>query len=382
MDAAGTGDEIVVDGGAGEVVLRPTRAMQGRYRGAERRRLKEEQALLADRELPAETTDGLRIRLMGNIEVAREIDLVLLHGGEGIGLYRTEFLIVEHPEIYTANEHYEAYKQVVDAVGGREVTIRTVDVGGDKFLRRGPLANGVEKTVPHPSRHPALGLRAIRLSLADVPRFKEQVLGIVRASGEGNVRLLLPLLTAVEELRAAKEIIESAKHDLSKLGVPYNPNIQVGVMIETPGAVWVADLLLKECDFFAIGTNDLIQYSLAVDRANEDVAHLFRPCHPAVLRMIHSVCSTARRAGKPVTICGEMAGDPFHVPLLIGLGLETLSMTATSIPLVKRLIRHLSAVECRALTETAMAAATADEVEREVAHQLRDWAPEFFGKKK
>jgi phosphoenolpyruvate-protein phosphotransferase (PTS system enzyme I) len=411
MEVAGTGDEIVVDGSAGEVVLRPTRAMQSRFRGAERRRLKEEQALLADRHLPAETTDGVRVKLLGNIEVAKEIQTVLNHGGEGVGLYRTEFLIIERPTLYSAKDHYEAYRQVVRAVEGREVTIRTVDIGGDKFVRRSgtavpmgasagtsPASDGDDLIGRSPSAYEAtlevtgdlnesqppvhnqnLGLRAIRLSLNDVPRFKEQLKGILLASGEGDVRILLPFVTTIEELRETREIIDDAKRELTKELKRFDPNIKVGVMIETPGAVWIADILAKESDFFAIGTNDLIQYALAIDRANEEVAYMYRPCHPAVIRMIRAVCAAAEPLGRPVSVCGEMAAEPFHLPLLIGVGVRTLSMTATSIPIVKRLIRRLSADKCEALVAEASQLSTATEVESIVARKLQQWTPEIFG---
>jgi phosphotransferase system enzyme I (PtsI) len=391
MDVAGSGDEIVVDGNAGEVVLRPTRAVQSRFRGAERRRQREEQALLADRELPAVTADGERVKLLGNIEVAAEIETVLTHGGEGIGLYRTEFLIIEQPNIYAASDHYEAYHQVVSKIEGREVTIRTVDIGGDKFVRRANTAlitqNGASNhdtsTSDLPAPHnPALGLRAIRLSLNDVPRFKEQLKGILLASAEGNVRVLLPFVTGVEELRKAREILDDAKRDLRDQNRRFDQDIAVGVMIETPGAVWLADLLAKEADFLAIGTNDLIQYALAIDRANEDVAYLYQPCHPAVLRMIQAVCNAAKAQDTPVSVCGEMAGDPFHIPLMIGLGLRSLSMTATSIPLVKRLIRTLSALECKQLVDHALTLPTAADVQAEVVQWLKGRAPELFGKAK
>lgn len=395
MDVAGTGDDIVVDGGTGEVVLRPTKAVAGKFRGAERRRQREEQALLADRDLPAVTSDGVQIRLYGNIEVAQEIESVLSHGGEGIGLYRTEFLLFERQHLSSADEHYDAYKQIIGAVEGREVTIRTIDIGGDKFLKRslppsfdlgsGPSnGNGhsgeVSSSVPSKVAHnPGLGLRAIRLSLNDIPRFKQQIEGVLRAGAEGRVRMLLPFVTSVEELRKTKRITEEVKAELTKRGVPFDSGLKIGVMVETPGAVAIADLLAKEADFLSIGTNDLIQYALAIDRANEDVAELYRPCHPAIMRMLRSVCAAAREYDRPVTLCGEMAADPFNVPLLIGLGLRTLSMNGSSIPVVKRLIRRISAEQCQKMVEDVLGLSTADEIETEVARRLREWEPEFFG---
>lgn len=403
MEVAGTGDDIVVDGSAGEIVLRPTKAIAGRFRGAERRRQREEQALLADRDLPAVTSDGVRIRLFGNIEVAQEVEQVLSHGGEGIGLYRTEFLLFERPNLSSAAEHYDAYRQIVSQVEGREVTIRTIDIGGDKFLKRslppsfdlgtgngtGPHLitgdlNSTDITSSIPGKHvhnPALGLRAIRLSLNDIPRFKQQIEGVLRAAAEGRVRMLLPFVTSVEELRRTRAIAEEVKADLSKRHLAHDANLKIGVMVETPGAVLIADLLAKEADFLAIGTNDLIQYSLAIDRANEDVADLYRPCHPAILRMLRTICAAASTYEKPVTLCGEMAADPFHVPLLIGLGLRTLSMNGMSIPLVKRLIRRISAEQCTKMVDDLLSLSTADEIEAEVAKRLREWASDFFGSK-
>lgn len=401
MEVAGSGDEIMVDGHTGQVVLRPSKAQAGRYRSLARRRHREERALLADRELPAETLDGERVELLGNIEVSQEIESVLRHGGEGIGLYRTEFLYVEDPDLTGAEDHHRAYCRVLDALEGRSVTIRTVDVGGDKFLRQG---NGSALVGPSPEVHrgrrsgpaspsnghsdsgpvavvnPALGLRAIRLSLRDLPRFREQLEGILLASASGRVRLLLPFVTDLEEVRQAKAVLEEVQSKLDHQGRPYDRQMQVGIMIETPAAAWIADILAREVDFFAIGTNDLIQYALATDRANEQVAYLYRPCHPAVLRIIEGVCRAAARAHKPVSLCGEMASDPFHVPVLIGLGLRSLSMSARRIPMVKRMVRRLSARECRAFAEQAASLSTAAEVEAMLSERLRDWAPDLFGR--
>jgi phosphotransferase system enzyme I (PtsI) len=399
MDVAGTGDEIVVDGSAGEVVLRPSRAIAGKFRGAERRRQREEAALLADRDLPATTSDDVHVRLFGNIEVAQEIESVIAHGGEGVGLYRSEFLMFERPNLSSADEHYESYQQIVTALGGREVTIRTADVGGDKFLRRSPMSppfdsgdlprsqrtngEGTNSSRPTPAAHnPGLGLRAIRLSLTDIPRFKQQIEGVLRVGAEGPVSMLLPFVTSVEEMRRTRAITEEVKADLTKRGIAHDPHLKIGAMIETPGAVWIADLLAKEADFFSIGTNDLIQYGLAIDRGNEDVSQLYRPCHPSILRMLKAVCTVARERQKPLTLCGEMAADVFHVPLLIGLGLRTLSMTGSSIPLVKRMVRRISAQECANLVERSLQLETADEVEAEVARHLREHASDVFGKQK
>ncbi|MFO0725194.1 MAG: phosphoenolpyruvate--protein phosphotransferase [Myxococcota bacterium] len=368
VERAGTGDRIVVDGAAGVVVLRPSAAAQTRFRAAERRRAKEEAALLADRHLPAETKDGVKVSLLGNIEVAEEIDAVIANGGEGIGLFRTEFLVIERRRMPNLAEHLTEYKNVVRAMNGKTVTIRTIDIGGDKFVR----ANDPNTRAPV-GANPALGMRAIRYSLRDIPAFKSQLRAVLEASAEGSIRLLLPLITTVEEVRRAKELIEEVRQELRSEGVPYDPALPVGVMIETPAAVMMADVIAREVDFFSIGTNDLIQYSFAVDRRNDDVAYLYQPAAPGVVRLLKLVSDAARGAGIPVTVCGEMAADPFHVPLLLGLGIRSLSMSAHSIPLVKRLIRRASAADAATMIERVLKAATVQEVEVELARALESW---------
>lgn len=382
MGVAGFGDEVIVDGLAGEVVLRPSPEQVTRYRNLDRRRKKARTALLADRELPAETQDGAVVELLGNIEVTQEMDGVLAAGGQGIGLYRTEFLYVEQPDLRGADQHYEAYARVVEHMGGRGVTIRTVDAGGDKFLRRATDAEDQEANLmalAEYDQNPALGLRAIRLSLRDEGPFREQLAGILRAGAHGKVQVLLPLVTEVEELRRTRAIIAEIEQELDAQGRAHLKNIPVGIMVETPASAIIADLLGREADFLAIGTNDLVQYTLATDRANESVAYLYRACHPAILRLIDQVCRGAKMNGIPARICGEMASDPFHTPLLIGLGLRSFSMTARSIPVVKRMIRRLKASDCERLAQDALQTASAQEVETVVTERLQKWAPELFG---
>jgi phosphotransferase system enzyme I (PtsI) len=359
-ERAGDGDKIVVDGEQGVVILRPSSAAQTKLRAAERRRIKVEQALLADRHLPAETTDGERVTLLGNIEVPDEIDGVLAQGGEGIGLYRTEFLVIERRRMPTYAEQLGEYQRVVRAVAGRTITIRTIDVGGDKFVPDAGVARFAS------GQNPALGMRAIRYSLRDVEAFKAQLRAVLVASADGPVKLLFPLVTGVEEVRQAKAILDEVRAGLLADGVPFDAHLPVGVMIETPAAVMVADALAREVDFFSIGTNDLIQYALAVDRRNGDVAYLYQPCAPAVLRLIAEAMRAAREAGKPVSVCGEMAADPFHLPLLLGLGVRTLSMNAHAIPVVKRMVRRASAADCAALVAAVRTLGTTAEVEAEL----------------
>jgi len=382
MSMAGFGDEVIVDGLAGEVVLRPSPEQTTRYRNLSRRRKKARAALLADRDLPSRTQDGVDIALLGNIEVTQEMDGVLAAGGQGIGLYRTEFLYVEQPSLQGADQHYDAYARVVERMGGLDVTIRTVDAGGDKFLRRATDGGDTEADLAALAQYddnPALGLRAIRLSLRDEGPFREQLTGILRAGVHGKVQILLPLITEIEELRRTRALIAEIEQELDAAGRAHLKNIPVGIMVETPASAIIADLLGREADFLAIGTNDLVQYTLATDRANESVAYLYRACHPAVLRLIDQVCKGAQVNGIPARICGEMAADPFHTPLLIGLGLRSLSMTARSIPVVKRMIRRLDAAECEALAQEALQMSCAQDVETVLTERLQAWAPELFG---
>ncbi|MBK8012765.1 MAG: phosphoenolpyruvate--protein phosphotransferase [Deltaproteobacteria bacterium] len=378
MHLAALGDEIVVDGDAGVVVLCPDAEEIEVYRGRRVARAQTERVLLEHRDLAAETTDGVKIHVDGNIEVSSEVDSVLGCGGEGIGLYRTEFMALEAPTVLSSQEHFEVYARLVRRLDGRMLTIRTVDVGGDKLLRRradcADSKDALMRSMPSPL-NPALGLRAIRLSLRQESEFKAQIKGVLMASGLGPVRVLLPLVTHLEEIRRARKILDEVMKELEREGVAFDPKIPLGTMIETPGAALVADILAKEADFLSIGTNDLIQYVLAVDRDNDDVTYLYRPCHPGVLRLIRSVVCVGAERDVPVSLCGEMAANPWLLPLLVGLGLRALSMSATSIPLAKHVIRQLSAADCRALVERLLDLPTADEVEEAVRAWSRPWMP-------
>jgi len=371
MDLVGTGDDIIVDGEAGDVILGPSGQRIVSYQKRKRRREKESDALLADGHLPGMTLDGHEIELLGNIEVADEIEHVLSHGGTGIGLYRTEFLVIERHAMLSVGDHAAEYTKVLRAVGDREVTIRTIDLGGDKFIRslgRRPRTDSSLHDV-----NPALGLRAIRISLRELDTFRAQIRGILIASGHGRIRILLPFVTQLEEVRKARQIIDGEMAAMTAKGQPYDENIEMGVMIETPAAALIADQLAKEVDFFSVGTNDLIQYALAVDRGNDDVAYLYRPSSPAVLRLLKMACDASTAAKIPLCLCGEMAADPFHVPLLLGLGVRSLSMSAHSIPLVKRLVRRLKVEDCKALVEKSLNLTTPDEVEQAVVKELKRW---------
>jgi phosphotransferase system enzyme I (PtsI) len=373
------GEPVVVDGGMGVVVLHPDEGDVSRYRGLARRRAEQEAALLADRDLPAETTDGERVALLGNIEVQQEAQAVLRVGGEGIGLYRTEFLGFDGVGFEDTDAQARLYSDVVRTMDGRPTIIRTLDLGGDK--ERGSLELEAASTwstvdLPIPTSDSPLGARAIRLSLAEREGFRAQLQAILRASAQGPVRILLPFVTDVSEVRAVREELDRVKSQLSQLGLAYDPQLPLGVMIETPAAVFSLAELSRCSDFFAVGTNDLIQFIMAADRSIEAVAHLVRPCHPAVLRVLDKI---RREAQRPVSICGEVAADPFMAPLLIGLGFRDLSMSPASIPVVKRIILKLDSTQCRQLADRALDCEQADEVEMMVTETLRSWTPELLG---
>ncbi len=389
-DYAGAGDSIIVDGGEGEVVLRPDSTISGRYQGLQKRRDKEKAALLADRALPAETTDGVKIELYGNVEVSSEIETIVSYGGEGVGLYRTEFLQLERPGIDSSREHHLVYREMLGGLKGRRLVIRTIDEGGDKQFEKpkGPMRLGssmgvtmdlTAQAAQNSTQNPALGLRSIRISLKNRKDFREQLKGILMASAHGTVKLLIPFITNFDEIISVKKELQLAKDELRDEGADFDENIPFGVMIETPAAVTIADLIAKEVDFLSVGTNDLIQYVLAADRTNEEVSYLYRPCHPAILRMLKQLCQVTEQHQIGLTICGEVAADPFHAPILIGLGVKQLSMTPYTIPVVKRMIRRLSYQDCKDFADQALALHTATDVEINLAERLAEWTPDLMG---
>jgi phosphotransferase system enzyme I (PtsI) len=348
------GDQLILDGNAGILVINPDRETLKEYRKKRKQYIYYETELLKQKEAPAVTTDGHRISLMGNIELPHEVISVLEHGGEGIGLYRTEFLYMNRPDLPSEEEHFRIYKRLAQSLQGRTGVIRTLDLGGDKFLSQIPLPREM---------NPALGLRAVRLCLSQVDLFKEQIRGALRASHYGNLKIMFPMISGLEELRQVNAILEEAKDELKRAGKPFNEAISSGCMIETPSAVAVSDLLAAETDFFSIGTNDLIQYSLAIDRINQSVAYLYKPLHPAILRNIRLVVQNAQAHNTGVTICGEMAGEPIHSVILVGMGMGELSMNPVAIPRVKKIIRDVSMEEARLMTARAMELLTCQEVE-------------------
>ncbi|RMG12208.1 MAG: phosphoenolpyruvate--protein phosphotransferase [Deltaproteobacteria bacterium] len=363
-EAVGRGDTIVVDGTHGIVILSPSSEEIDAYRAARRAYLAHEEELLATRDLPAETPDGHRVSLVGNIEFPREIPSVLEHGGEGIGLYRTEFLYLGRKAIPTEREHFEVYREIVGHVAPRPVTIRTYDLGGDKV----PLGGRAREP------NPAMGLRALRLCFKEPAIFEPQLRALLRAARFGQLRIMFPMVSGVGELRRARDLLDSVRETLRSEGETV-PEVPVGIMVELPSAVAIADRLADEVDFFSIGTNDLIQYALGIDRQNREVAYLYRPLHLAILRMIRQTVEAGHAAGISVSVCGEMAGDPLYTPVLLGLGVDTLSMNALSIPVVKEVIRGCPRSEADALVEEVMGMEVVDDIEKRV----RAFIVERFG---
>ncbi len=364
-----TGDSLIVDGFTGVVVVNASPEIMQEYKERQQIRQRMERELFQYRDLPAETRDGFRVKVLANIELVDEIPSVLQHGAEGIGLYRTEYLYLNRKDLPSEEDHFEAYKQVVEGIYPHPAVIRTLDIGGDKFMSQIVVADEM---------NPALGLRAIRLSLKEVDIFKAQLRAMLRASAYGKVRILLPMISGVEEIREVKKILEEVRLRLSAEGIPHDPNVEIGIMIEVPSAVTIADILAKEVDYFSIGTNDLIQYALAIDRVNEAVTHLYEPLHPAILRLIHQVVQAAHQAGIRVAMCGEMAGEPLYIPMLIGLELDDLSMNVLSIFRVKKILRAYTFRECRDLVEASLQLSTPDEIEDLVRSSLREKFPDEF----
>ncbi len=360
-----TGDTVIIDGTKGTLVINPPESVIELYRKQQERYADYDRTLLLYRDLPCETKDGHVVALRGNMELIEDIESLKEHGAEGIGLYRTEFLYLNRGELPTEEEHYEAYSEVARKVYPNPVTIRTLDIGGDKDLP------GLE---PAEENNPAMGLRAIRFCLKHREVFKAQLKGMLRSSMHGEVKIMFPMISGVGELRMARAILDEAKRELEREGKPFKPHVETGIMIEVPSAALIADLLVKEVDFISIGTNDLLQYSLAIDRANEHVAYLYEPYHPAVLRIIKGVAEAAIKEGVNVGVCGEMAGEPEYALILLGFGIQTLSMNAISILKVKRLMRSINYSWAREICEEIIKFPTAMEVERYVSARL----PEFY----
>ncbi len=346
---------IIVDGETGTVILHPTPEALLRYRARKAELERRDRDLLATRELAAVTRDGVEIALMANIDLPEEVEEVALFGAAGVGLYRSEFLYIEKsPHLPTEEEHVQIYRRLIELAAPHPAIIRTYDLGGRKLARE-MMATAEE--------NPVLGLRGIRLTLARTEVFRSQIRALYRAGVHGDLWIMLPMVSTVEEVRRFRAFANEVMVDMEREGVPFRRDVRLGVMIEVPAAAVIADLLAREADFFSIGTNDLIQYSLAVDRNNEHVASLYQPLHPAILRMLRFVIDSARAAGIEIGLCGEMAADPRYAMLLVGLGLRRLSMSPRQVPEVKSWLRETTAADLAELATSCMSHSTAAEVQ-------------------
>ena len=362
------GETVILDGDRGLVILDPDEETIAQYRheAEEQRRLAVKLAQLSD--LPAEMLDGTRIELSGNIEFPYEVEQLQRHGSDGIGLYRTEFLYLGSETEPTEDDHYEAYALVVQAAGDQPVIIRTLDLGADKVP-------GVAYS--EDERNPFLGLRSIRLSLRNTPLFRTQLRAILRASTLGDVRIMFPLISTLKEFRQAKMVLADAMEDLDEIGVEFNRDLPIGIMVEVPSVVVTMDRFVDEVDFFSIGTNDLIQYTLAVDRSNKDVASLYTAADPAVIRLIQTAIETADSASVSISMCGQMSGSPTYTMLLLGLGLRSLSVTPGAMPEVKKVCRSVTVAQCRQVADRVLSLDNARDIKIYLKEELHKIAPEL-----
>ncbi len=364
-----SGDLLIVDGVTGTVILKPTEKTIQEYRTKQKQYEDYRIQVVKYSHLFAETIDGYRIKVKANVEFLQEIPSVIEYGAEGIGLLRTEFLYLNKDELPTEEILFAAYREAVERIAPNSVTIRTLDIGGDKLVSS--IKWGDES-------NPALGLRAIRFCLSEKNIFKVQLRAILRAGYFGDLRIMFPMVSGRQEIVEAKRMMEDACEELYKEGIPYKESVKVGIMIEVPTAAAMADILAEDVDFFSIGTNDLIQYSLAIDRVNEHVAHLYEPLHPGVLRMIRQVVEAGHRGGIEVAMCGEMAGEPSYMPILLGLELDELSMNPFSIPQAKRIIRMSMMEEAKEIVSDVFRFRTAEEIHGYLRTRLAKRFPEEF----
>jgi phosphotransferase system enzyme I (PtsI) len=352
-----TDDLLLLDGATGTVIVNPSATTVAQYREEQRRQVAAGVHLANLRDLPARTLDNADVLLLSNIDGPDELDDALDYGAMGVGLFRTEYLFMTGQGLPDEELHYKTAVAVLERLNGRPATIRTFDLGSDK------LAKFIEEADLNEA-NPALGLRSIRLCLSELGRelFRQQLRGLLRASAHGPLKLMFPMISGVAELRAVKTVVEDVKAELDAEGIAYDKNIKLGIMIEMPSAALTADLLAPEADFFSIGTNDLIQYTMAVDRVNEYVSYLYEPLHPSLIRLIGDVAEAAKAANIPCTVCGEMAGEPMIAPVLVGLGIRELSMSAVSIPEVKAAVRQMTVEDTERLVAKVKNLPTASDV--------------------
>ncbi|WGE33278.1 phosphoenolpyruvate-protein phosphotransferase PtsI [Actinobacillus genomosp. 1] len=350
-----TGDTLILDAVNNQIHINPSDAALAEFKAIQERVAAEKAELAKLKDLPAETLDGHRIEVAGNIGTIRDVDGVLRNGGESVGLYRTEFLFMDRSELPGEDEQFEAYKEIVEAMNGKQVVLRTMDIGGDKEL---PYLNLPKEM------NPFLGWRAVRIGLTRREILDTQLRAVLRASAFGKLAVMFPMIISVEEIRELKAIVAELKAQLRAEGKAFDENLQLGIMVETPSAAVNARHLAKEADFFSIGTNDLTQYTLAVDRGNEIIAHLYNPLSPSVLNLIKQVIDASHAEGKWTGMCGELAGDVRATALLLGMGLDEFSMSAISVPHVKKLARSINYADAKALADEALAQPTAADIEK------------------
>ncbi len=361
-DKVQEGDTVIVDGNKGTIYINPEESVLKEYEILKQNYLEYRKKLRELKDLPAETSDKLRrVELAANIGTPRDVKGALENGAEGVGLYRTEFLYMDRDALPTEEEQYKAYREVIEKMAPRPIIIRTLDIGGDKQLSYLDMPEEL---------NPFLGWRAIRMCLDRPQILKTQLRAILRASAYGNAKIMYPMVSGPEEIKRANAILKEAKEELKAEGIPFDENIEVGIMVEIPSTAVIADILAKDVDFFSIGTNDLIQYTLAVDRMNEHISHLYQPLHPAVLRLIKNVIDASHKAGKWTGMCGEMAGDPWATAILLGMGLDEFSMSASSIPQVKNIIRSLTYEKAKEIAQKALSMDNPEDIRNMVKEEM------------
>ncbi len=356
------GDRIIIDGNEGKVLIDPDEKTLDYYRHLQEKHYEAERQISEVRDLPCVTLDGKEIEISANLEFSDEVETTLSHGARGVGLYRTDYLFLARADLPSEEEQYQEYRKIVTSIAPDSVIIRTMDLGGDKLP---------QSILIPPEENPFLGWRAIRISLQRKEVFREQLRAILRVSAEGNVKVLFPMISGFDEVLECKQELEKAKEELRKQKRPYDNSIEIGVMIEVPSAALLADKIAQEVDFLSIGTNDLVQYLLAVDRGNERIAYLYKNLHPAVLRMIKHVINAGHQEGVWVGMCGEMAGDPLATLILLGLGLDEFSMAPLAVPEVKRIIRSVTHPEAVRIANKVLEFDKASEVERFMTKIMR-----------
>ena len=361
------GDFVIIDGLSGKIVIDPDEDELTRYNELSAQFEDYTRRIIRECQLPAETSDGYRVQVLANIELLEEVAAVLDRGGEGIGLYRTEYSYLNRTDLPSEEELAEKYSDLVSIMSPRRVIFRTLDLGADKFIQSfGSLEEA----------NPSMGLRAIRFCLRHPDLFRTQLRAVCRASAYGNASIMFPMISGLKELRRAKSLLRDAQDELRREGIPFNEEMPVGIMVELPSAVMIAEFLAEECDFFSIGTNDLIQYSVGIDRTNRHVSYLYQPLHPAVLRAIKHVTDAAHQAGIEVSLCGEVASDPFCVPIIMGMQVDSISLTPQAIPGIKRVIRQARMTDCRDLLREVLSCRTVGRVNRLVKETIFKRFPE------